>query len=400
MSGEDFTDSGQSYTISGQVSGGPASGVTIRLTGATTTSVQTDAAGNYSFPNLANGHSYTVTPQLAGYSFSPNSASMTIASADRTGVSFTSTPPSSLLLTVTGKTTYGGTKMGRVYIGVSFTGGDPDNGTSVSGTGSFAVHGLSGQQVPTTVFVTAWMDALGNGRYNAAADPLATTSIPISVVTSTIDAGTLALVDPMPPAPQAPAIDAAVPIDLGIVTVFQASLNGQNNEIATGYNMYWSATVNPGPANHLGVLHLPAGETFAIINGLTNGLAYYVGVSSLVGSNESSISVTGPATAGSIPAPHMLSGTVTFGALPAGAKALYVIAQVNNGIPYIARVANPTSPASYSIQVPDGTYSVFAIVESGMTASSARESRDSSVAAAARRRRWSSPAPTPAPRRS
>jgi chitodextrinase len=78
-----------SYTISGTVSGAIAAGVTINLTGSATTSMTTDASGNYTFTGLANG-SYTVTPSLTCYTFTPISISKTINSANSNGNNFVS----------------------------------------------------------------------------------------------------------------------------------------------------------------------------------------------------------------------------------------------------------------------------------------------------------------------
>ena len=65
---------GTTYTISGQVNlsgGGALSGVTVMLSGGAGGSTTTDSSGNFSFTGLAAGGSYTVTPSLSGYSFSP-----------------------------------------------------------------------------------------------------------------------------------------------------------------------------------------------------------------------------------------------------------------------------------------------------------------------------------------
>ncbi|MBI4915136.1 MAG: PPC domain-containing protein, partial [Acidobacteria bacterium] len=78
------------YSISGTVSGAIATGVTVNLTGAGTGSTTTDGSGNYAFSGLANG-SYTVTPSLSGYTFSPTSIAVTLSGANQTGKNFTST---------------------------------------------------------------------------------------------------------------------------------------------------------------------------------------------------------------------------------------------------------------------------------------------------------------------
>lgn len=83
----DSSDDPDTYTLSGTVSGSAVSGVTISLSGASSSTTTTDASGNFAFAVEAG--SYTLTPSLSGYSFSPASASVTVSSADVTGVDFT-----------------------------------------------------------------------------------------------------------------------------------------------------------------------------------------------------------------------------------------------------------------------------------------------------------------------
>jgi hypothetical protein len=78
-----------SYAISGSITGAGGPGATVNLTGAATASVTANASGAYSFSGVANG-SYTVTPTKTGFTFSPSSRSMTIASANVTGLKFVS----------------------------------------------------------------------------------------------------------------------------------------------------------------------------------------------------------------------------------------------------------------------------------------------------------------------
>ena len=70
------------YSVSGTVSG--ASGATMTLSGSGTTVATT----TFTFSNVANG-TYTITPSLAGYAFTPPSASVTVNGANVTGINFT-----------------------------------------------------------------------------------------------------------------------------------------------------------------------------------------------------------------------------------------------------------------------------------------------------------------------
>lgn len=83
------TSSG-SYSISGQVHGVISNDVTIKLTGKTTAFTTTDTSGNYSFNDLAN-RTYTVTPYLKGYTFSPTSSQVTVNGDNVYGINFQAT---------------------------------------------------------------------------------------------------------------------------------------------------------------------------------------------------------------------------------------------------------------------------------------------------------------------
>ncbi|MBI2267570.1 MAG: carboxypeptidase regulatory-like domain-containing protein [Armatimonadetes bacterium] len=87
-----FTGTRTKYSISGSLKNGntPLVGFTLNLTGAGTGSTTTDASGNWTFSNLNNSSTYTVTPASAGYDFDPASDTETIASNDITGVNFVS----------------------------------------------------------------------------------------------------------------------------------------------------------------------------------------------------------------------------------------------------------------------------------------------------------------------
>jgi hypothetical protein len=72
-------------SISGQVTAESSglAGVTVTLSGTISASTTTDADGNYSFPVPAGG-TYTVTPSLAGYTFSPESQTFNNATQNQT----------------------------------------------------------------------------------------------------------------------------------------------------------------------------------------------------------------------------------------------------------------------------------------------------------------------------
>ena len=79
---------GTTYTISGTISGAVQSGVTITLTGAASASTTTASDGTYNFTGLSAG-SYTITPLMSGYTFSPAILNPTITTAKITGGNFT-----------------------------------------------------------------------------------------------------------------------------------------------------------------------------------------------------------------------------------------------------------------------------------------------------------------------
>jgi hypothetical protein len=101
--------SASSYTISGAVVG--AAGVaTVKLTGVTNLTTQTDANGNFSFASVGSG-SYTVTPTQTGYVFNPVSSAATVSTASLSGIYFSGTastaPAYNLSGAVTGAITRG-----------------------------------------------------------------------------------------------------------------------------------------------------------------------------------------------------------------------------------------------------------------------------------------------------
>jgi len=77
------------YIIGFAISGNAGvAGATVNVTGTSAGSATADGSGNYSVSGLVDG-SYTVTPVLARYKFTPASRNKTISGGDVTGVNFT-----------------------------------------------------------------------------------------------------------------------------------------------------------------------------------------------------------------------------------------------------------------------------------------------------------------------
>jgi arylsulfatase A-like enzyme len=89
-----FASSPTQFSISGNITsnGTPLAQVSVELSGNASSTTTTDASGNYSFANLPDGNTYTITPALSGYSFNPANKTVTISNADQTGIDFTATP--------------------------------------------------------------------------------------------------------------------------------------------------------------------------------------------------------------------------------------------------------------------------------------------------------------------
>ncbi len=92
------------HSLGGVITGPDSSGVTITLSGTSSSTTTSDASGNYSFNGLADG-TYVVTPTSTGASFSPTSQTITISGAHKLGVNFTSGVPT---FAVSGTLTGGG----------------------------------------------------------------------------------------------------------------------------------------------------------------------------------------------------------------------------------------------------------------------------------------------------
>ncbi len=99
------------YSISGTVtlsSSEALQGVTMTRTGGVTTT--TDSSGVYKFAGVLSGATYTVTPSMTGYSFTPANRTVPISGADVTGQNFTATATCSIAAVPSGVSATAGTK--------------------------------------------------------------------------------------------------------------------------------------------------------------------------------------------------------------------------------------------------------------------------------------------------
>jgi PKD repeat protein len=83
------------YTISGTITTAAGAGINGVSVSNGSTSATTNASGAYTLSGVANG-TYTLTPSLSGYTFSPVNRSVTVSSANVTAQNFTGTPPANL----------------------------------------------------------------------------------------------------------------------------------------------------------------------------------------------------------------------------------------------------------------------------------------------------------------
>ena len=140
-----WTDKGD-WTIASSISGSVKSadgaalyGVTITLSGDKAGSTVTNTAGNYSFSGLGNG-SYTVTPGMTGYAFSPENRAVTVSGADVTEQDFTGNQiPTTYSISGTAKNSDG---IGMPGITITLMNGNKNITTTTNRRGRYSFSGL------------------------------------------------------------------------------------------------------------------------------------------------------------------------------------------------------------------------------------------------------------------
>ncbi len=161
----------KTFSISGAVTlnGSGIPGVTVSLSGASTASTTTDANGNYSFGDVANG-SYTITPSLTGFTFSPSSSSQTVNNTNISGVNFAESGSTIVVTTLAGSGTAGFANGAGNAASFNLPGGITTDGTNlyVADTRNLAIREIVIATGEVTTLAGSGTAGFANGAGNAA----------------------------------------------------------------------------------------------------------------------------------------------------------------------------------------------------------------------------------------
>ena len=362
-------------SASGTVTGAWTQGVAVAISGGTTGTTTTDANGRFSFTNLPSGQSYTFTPSLAGYTYSPVQQTVkvparSVAPVTVPAIAAASQNPSS---TIAGTVSYAGSATGPVYLGVyntqnNCTGCSPNGGTLVrlsGGSAGYSIRGLRGGSYR----VSAFLDTLGTGIPNGAADPFGSTAT-INVGPSGVTTGVnLVLSDPAATIPPVPSIAVAQPGDASAFVLYNASDDNNGNEVASSYTLSWGTDTNASIGGTKTFAAQGNNGTVATIPKLANGSVLYFKLRANSPAGNSAFSaIKGPVTIGAPTGANTVSGSVTFNGSATGPMLVIVHAAHGNGGLYYTVVGSQTNPpasgATYQINgVPSGDYQLAVIID-------------------------------------
>jgi hypothetical protein len=360
-----------SCTISGTVTGPNPAGVAIALTGPASASTTTNNSGFYTFAGLAGG-TYTVTPTLAGYTFSP-SAPLVPTTGSTTTQDFTETSAVSSF-SISGTISYAGAKTGNTIIrvypsgctgGCSSLAGTSFTSAPASGGTAYLIRGLpaagGGGNANGSYVLSAEIDTVGTGILNES-NPEGHSGT-VNITTANVTGVNFSVTDRVPSAAQTPTKVSVAPGNGGAVVQYNDPEDSSGEEIATSYKVYYGTDVNAtnGVGSPKTFKAQGQGTDIFILHGIPNGLTYFK-VTAVNSGGESAATTPVSATLAAGSGANTVSGTVTFPGTATG-HTLYVGAYGNNGI-FFTAIASPVSPQAYSIAgVPNGTYQNFAILD-------------------------------------
>ena len=364
----------------GSITGAWVQGVTITLSGAASGTTTTDVNGKYSFTNLPSGQSVTFTPSLAGYNYAPTSQTVPIPAGSTAAVTVPamSASPVYASYSITGTVAYAGIATGRVYVLVYNTsntcgGGCSSNGGTLArlnpGSGQYTIRGLQNGSYT----VSAFMDTLGTGQPNSAADPLGS-SATININSSNVTTGAnITLADPTVTTPSVPSIAVVVPGNGSAFAFYNTSTDNNGNEAATSYTLSWGTDANASNGGTKTFLAQGNNATLVYVPNLTNGnvLKFKLLATDSAGSSAYS-SISAPVTIGAPTGNNTVSGTVTFTGTATGPMIVVLHPPHGSGGLYFTAVGSlanpPQSGATYTITgVPSGSYQLAVIIDNDNT---------------------------------
>lgn len=244
------------HAIRGTVSGAVGAGVTVALSGASSAVTATGPDGSYAFTGLADG-SYTVTPSLPGYVFSPPSLDVPLAGADQVGQDFTSSA-------VQSPHAITGTISGVVASGVPVTLSGPASALTTTGfDGSYAFTGLAGGNYTVTPALAGYVFAPQS----------------LAVPLAGADRSGQDFVSDVALPPAAPVLVVATPFDGGAAVAWPPVPG------ATSYRVYYGATAPVGVLD----ASVTTPTWNAAISGLPNGARRWFAVSAVGPGGESAL---------------------------------------------------------------------------------------------------------------
>lgn len=367
ITGTNFTAtaSATGYILSGIVVGSWVEGVKVALSNGSTTT--TNASGAYSFAGLPTGN-YTVTPSLAGYTYSPTAPLVGVtANATQNFIAASATASFSISGTVTVSSAKTGPIYLRVYDNNCVNCGTRAGTTIATTGGAYTIRGLQ----PGTYSVNAEMDALGTGNRNAN-NPVGNSAAAVTITTANVPSVNVTVTDPAAPVPVAPTNSlkhplVAFPSSGAAFISWDPPTDANGKEIATAYKIYWGTTTATTNTPIIVTAHQD-GHYFQ--KGLTNGAVLYYKISACVGttaipcaaeSAQSAVNGGASVTINATTGLNTVSGTVSFPGTASGGMLVGLFSPT--GI-YFTTIASPASPQSYSVAgIPAGNYFPFAAID-------------------------------------
>ncbi|MEK6747831.1 MAG: carboxypeptidase regulatory-like domain-containing protein [Pseudomonadota bacterium] len=150
------------YTLSGRVTnanGTAINGVTLALSGAATKTAMSNNTGNYTFTGLVAG-TYTVAPNLSGYTFTPTTQTIAITAANVGAIDFSGALPPTATYTITGQITSGtGTAVSGATVSLS---GTATASTTADASGNYSFTNLVNGSYTVTPALTGYTFAPTN----------------------------------------------------------------------------------------------------------------------------------------------------------------------------------------------------------------------------------------------